>query len=48
MNRLPVVVRKDDGAGGLEFGLSLPLINKELFPVNMANSLETKVGESTF
>lgn len=45
MNRLHVLVKKDVGAGEFEFGLSLPLINKELFTVNKATSLETKVGE---
>lgn len=45
MNRLRVLVRNNDRAGGLEFGLSLPLIDKELFTVNMATSLETKLEE---
>lgn len=48
MSRLHVIVKNDVGAGEFDFGLSLPLINKELFTVNMATSLETKVGESTF
>lgn len=44
MKCLHVLVKKDVGAGEFEFGLSLPLINKELFTVNTATSLETKVG----